>query len=268
MLKESALYTFIDDQNDYIIHFLEGQKLVLDFVLRRGHTKEGIDFYRNLLLSTELMTSLLKRGEAIGVYIDSPNPLFNYKIEIDFHGSYRSVLVPSNFSAFSPKITGQLRLVKTYPNKRPYSSIIEINNQTVDELITQVLKKSYQVESYINVSKISDQGVLIIKLPTPPRKEPVNITPREYWFKYQQLFSSIFTAAYNSTELIVERFMNEGMKYLGAKELVFKCGCSEERMRENLMKIQNVSIEEIFGNDDSLEITCDYCNKKYTITKK
>ncbi len=82
MLLDSRLYSFIDQTEGFTIHFLEGQKLIHDIALVHHVVGEGFHFFRDIVLSTQLLLAYLKPGEGLGIYLDSNEPFLKYKIEM------------------------------------------------------------------------------------------------------------------------------------------------------------------------------------------
>ncbi|MBF0313661.1 MAG: Hsp33 family molecular chaperone HslO [Oligoflexia bacterium] len=268
MLNSSTLITLIDDQEDYLIHFLEGQKIIQEMVLTQSLQASGLNFYRDLILTTMLMTSLLKRGERLGIYIDSHYPDFHFKIETDFDGRYRSVLLPEDFKEFPQKLCGRLRLTKSFPGKRPYQSIIEINDSTIDQLMILVLIKSYQIDAHLFTSKESDQALLLMRLPPSSKKAASKLTPKEYWFSRQKLFSELFQLGLNELAAIQAFVETHGLKFLHAKALTFTCGCSIENMQALINALSESERQNLYQGSKELEVVCEYCKKKYQLLQK
>ena len=75
-LPDSRLYTFLDEQREFALYFLEGQRLIHDLVLTHAVQGPGFAYFRDAVLSVQPMISLIKRGEQIGFYIDSEDPYF------------------------------------------------------------------------------------------------------------------------------------------------------------------------------------------------
>ena len=85
---------------------MEGQKLIHDLALIRPLQEGGFQYFRDVILSIELMTTLLKRGEQLGFYIDAEEPYFRLKIETNFAGYMRGMLYPDDFRIFPKAVTG------------------------------------------------------------------------------------------------------------------------------------------------------------------
>lgn len=274
MLLESRLYSFIDQTNGFTLHFLEGQKLVHDIAITHSVTGEGFHFFRNILLSTQLLISYLKPNEGLGVYIDSEEPYFRFKIEMNESGQMRTLLLPEEIKIFPTRIKGNCRLAKLSPlEKAPYNSIIELNNLNLSEVVNELLKVSYQLNSQIFLSDDSDQAIMISKLPSIDiNRVQTNYTLsiNEYWDKYQSDFLQFFkkfTADYAEIQTFFE---SKGLLLLASKEVKFNCTCSRERMFTGLWNlVKSQGLDHVFlDNENELDAKCDYCKKTYTFSRK
>ncbi len=273
MLQESRLYSFIDQKNGFTLHFLEGQKLIHDLALIHANKSGGFHYFRNAILSIQLMISFLKPGEGLGIYVDSEDPYFRLKVEMSDQGQMRTLLLPEDFSEFPETILGRCRVVKTIPNEaHPYTSIVNLENVNFQESVNHILKMSYQLQSEIFLSDESDQSVMISKLPS------ININKIQtnynqglssFWKAIESKLNTLFAKHSDDYELITKTLESAGFTYLGSREIKFTCHCSRERMVQNLFAvIQTNGFDHVFGEDNNdLEIKCDYCKTLYSISK-
>lgn len=165
-LPESRIYFFMDQERSFSLYFLEGQKLIQDLALIHNLKGQGFEYFRDSILTCQMMISYLKNGETLGLYIDSTEPYFRLKIEMGENGLMRTLLHPANFNKFPAKLTGQCRLTKISPvSVQPYTSIIDLENIDFHEVVNQVFQDSYQVRSKVIVSNHADQSFMISKLP-------------------------------------------------------------------------------------------------------
>ena len=270
MLPVSRLYSFLDHKNGFNVHFLEGQKFIHDLVLNHPMQGSGIAYFRETLLGLMPIVFFLKPGETLGLYLDSEDPYFRLKIETGSTGHTRTLLLPEEFNQFPMKITGNARVTKVFPNqKAPYTSMIEVKDIDARDLINKIFEESYQTNSEVIVSEISDQSVMVTKLP--PMNVNTNIdetfSRKEYAKKHKLFFHEIFEEAVTDIEKIVKLFEDKNFAYLGSRQLSFFCPCSLERMVLNLRGLYSKDVDELFAGDDAIEIKCDYCRKVYNITK-
>lgn len=270
MLAVSRLYSFLDHKNGFNVHFLEGQKLIHDLVLMHPMTGSGFAYFRDAFLGLIPIIFFLKPGETLGIYIDSEDPYFRLKIETNNMGQTRTLLLPENFNLFPMKITGNARLTKVFANqKSPYSSVIELKGVETKEVINQIFRESYQTNSEVIIGELSDQSVMVTKLPSLNVNSNIDdsFSRKEYVKRKKSFFHDVFEAATDDIEKIVKMFEDNGFSYLGSKHVSFFCGCSRDRMVLNLRGLYNQQSDELFEGKDSVEVVCDYCRTKYDITR-
>lgn len=274
MLQTSRLYSFIDQANGLTVHFLEGQKLIHDIVINNKLSNSSFLFYRDILLSTQLLLAYLKSHEGFVVYIDSIEPFLKFKIEMSDDGKMRSLLLPEDLNSFPEKISGTCRIAKFSPSERtPYNSIIKLENTTLSDITNNILSQSYQLRSQIYLSEKSDQSLMISKLPEININKveihyPLSVD--EYYLKIKNTIDELFTKACDNYQEIQKTFEHEGLLLLSTKEVSFHCSCSKEKMYSGLYNlIKTTGIEKVFMADETeIETKCDYCKSVYQFQKK
>lgn len=267
MLNKSQLYTFIDHDKKFALYFLEGQKLIHDLVLTHHLNHGGFSYFRSTVLSVQLMLGLLKHGEYFCFYIDSETPYFRLKIEMNTQGLMRGMMYSDELKDTPDTISGKIRIVKFQPNaEMPYQSTIDLNQVSIDEIMNQVLSRSYQIKSQIFVSGRSDQSIMLHQLPLTVREEPSDL---EVAFeRYIEPLKEIMSKGLTEKASICQEFESVGFNFLASQTVEFKCGCSKQQMIDNIIKFLKSSNEDLFSPDRPfIEVTCEYCKHSYRITK-
>lgn len=270
MLATSRLYSFLDHKNGFNIHFLEGQKLIHDLVLLHPMQGSGFAYFRDTFLGLLPIIFFLKPGESLGIYIDSEDPYFRLKIETNSAGHTRTLLLPEEFNLFPMKITGKVRLTKIFQNNsHPYTSVLDLKEVETKDVINQILAESYQTNSEVIVGEMSDQSIMVTKLPPSNVNSEFDDTPsrKEFIKKHSNFFHDVFETAANDIEKIVNLFEDHGFTYMASRQIDFFCPCSKDRMVLNLRGLYSKDIDHLFEDKDTVEIKCDYCRKLYEITK-
>lgn len=268
MLLESKLYSFLDNQNSYSIHFLEGQKLIYDIALLHELKNAGFSYYRELLLAIGPLISLLKRGESFGFYLDSESPYFRFKLEASSSGNFRTLLLPDNFNEFPDKSSGVVRFSKFFHNITPYTSLMKIDQKSFVETINQLLIDSYQIQSNVIVSDIVDQSLMFMKIPRENVGRYITdpgISLSEFEKKYKSSYKEIFELNLTDEADIVKFFTDKNLIFLGTRTFNFSCPCNKDRMVDNIRALSEKDLEELFHPHGHFEMRCDYCKKTYTI---
>ncbi len=272
-LQESRLYTLVDARADFALYFLEGQKLIRDLALLHRIHGAGFAYFRDAVLSVQLMLAFLKRGEQFGFYIDSEEPHFRLKIETSHHGETRCALVPEFFREFPEAMRGVARLLKLFPNNRaPYQSVLPIEGESLGGIVNRVLAISYQVPSVVVLSPWSDQSVMLHRLPRlrGEAAEDPSEEVRDLAARLAVDLDRIFGMAIDRPEDLAGAFSGIGFRILAARDVRFRCSCSRERMVRNLRLVCDGGVreDELFDPDrNELEIICEYCKSVYRIAR-
>jgi molecular chaperone Hsp33 len=270
MLAVSRLYSFLDHKEGFNIHFLEGQKLIHDLVLLHPMKGSGFAYFRDMFLGLMPIVFFLKPGESLGLYIDSEDPYFRLKIETNSAGHTRCLLLPEEFNVFPMKVSGQVRVTKIFSGgKSPYTSMIELKDIDSKEVINQILRESYQTNSEVIIGDISDQSIMITKLPGSAAGgvSDEGTIRKEFTKKHKAFFHHVFEQATDDIENIVKIFEDRGFAYLGSRQLNFFCPCSQERMVMNLRGLYANDIDHLFEGKNDISVKCDYCRKEYVISR-
>jgi molecular chaperone Hsp33 len=271
MLNESKLFTFLDSENDFIVHLLEGNKLISDLLETHLLSRDAFVYLQKLILTIQPMISFLKNGEGFGIYIDSESPYFRFKVETNSFGYMRTLLLPENFNEIPSKITGICRLSKTFVGRmKPYTSVIELKETSIENIIDKILKESYQVQSEVKISASTNQSIMIMKLPhlEASKKETINhVSLPDYWNNKKDFLTSVMNKGLTEPDLITSEFENNKYKFIHSKEVKFQCSCSKERILVSLLGMRTMSPDELYEEDGSLSIKCDYCKKSYVFNR-
>ncbi|MAF79283.1 MAG: hypothetical protein CME60_14065 [Halobacteriovoraceae bacterium] len=273
VLNTSKLISFIDDKKEYTLHIAEGQKLVHDLAIIHDLKGKGFAFFRDCVLSAIPLITLLKPKENLGLYIDSEDPFFMFKVEMSEEGYFRTLLMPEAFNDFPEKLMGRARLTKIFPGqKNPYNSVIELNQTSLNEAVNIILTESYQIKGKVILSQDSDQVAFLMQLPRKNWDKEEEFEPsQEIGDKLKEIekpLNELFKKGSNEDSFITKEVESMGFQHLKSKEVNFKCACSYERMVTGVLSlVQSTSLDNVFEQDSSIETKCDYCKTFYKIPK-
>lgn len=271
-LLESRIYTFVDPTKRFAFYFLEGQHLVQEMALIHPLQGGGFAYFRDVVLSFLPMLALLKQGEQLGLYLDAEDPYLRLKLEVTAAGHVRCLLMPEDLQEFPQQITGIVRMRKSFRNaKEPYNSIIEVQGVSLRDIINQVLERSYQFNSLVRVSSLSDQSYLILQLPGLPGDEEIDHSA-EALQRCDELYgprlAEIMGRGLQRPEELAIHFQELQFIPMGARTVQYYCNCSAERMLANLQSLYINEGEALFEPEQThLEVTCEYCKSHYQIAR-
>ncbi len=270
-LPESRLYTFIDEPREFALYFLEAQKLIHDLALIHDIRGDGFAYFRDAVLSVQLLIAFLKHGDQFGFYFDSNDPLFRLKIETGYNGETRCALIPEEFSEFPETLRGMVRVMKLYPNNRPpYESILDVTDLPFRAVVNHVLQNSYQVNGAIALSPTSDQSLMVHQLPP--------LRPDEYEYSVEaarsrrgairKVTDEVFQQAITDGAELAKALEPAGFRLLASRPIKVSCSCSKERMVRGVHLAVGGDIEQLFDPmQEALDVTCEYCKTHYAISR-
>jgi molecular chaperone Hsp33 len=270
-LPESRLYTFIDEERRHALYFLEGQRLIYELAMVHGIQGPGFAWFRDCVLQVQPLIALIKRGEQLGFYIDSDEPLVRLKVETGHSGDTRCTIYPDDFPMAPGQVNGQVRVQTLHPDGRPpYLSVIEVRGLELREIVNRVLVESYQVTSALLLSDSSDQSAMLHRLPALRGEEDEGDGLTAVRARRDELgpqLRAIFERGLSDADEIVAAFAGIGWRGIATRPVCFRCGCSRERMIAGLQLVKEA--EGLFGpGEPSLEVTCEYCKTSYEIRRE
>lgn len=162
---------------------------------------------------------------------------------------------------------GTLTVIKDLGLKEPYIGQIELISGEIAEDITHYFALSEQIPSAVALGVLIDRdesiksaGGFIIQV-LPDTDEDI-ILELEQKLKN---FSNISSVLENKSieEIVKELFGRIEYEVLARYQPVYKCDCSKEKVESIIPLLKD---EEI--SDDTIEIVCSFCQKKYYFSKE
>lgn len=168
---------------------------------------------------------------------------------------------------------GFLNVIKDLGLKKPYIGIVPLSSGEIAEDFARYFTESEQTKSAVALGVLVNKdgvksagGYLVSAMPDATDEDITNLE------------KNIFEAG------AISRMLDEGLslyeiarKITGDKdvkiiqeniEAKYECDCSEEKMKKALSTIGKKQLKEILEEDGKAEMTCHFCNKKYTVSKE
>ena len=168
---------------------------------------------------------------------------------------------------------GFLNVIKDLGLKKPYIGIVPLSSGEIAEDFARYFTESEQTKSAVALGVLvhkdgvkSAGGYLVSAMPDATDEDITNLE------------KNIFEAG------AISRMLDEGLslyeiarKITGDKDVKiiqenidakYECDCSEEKMKKALSTIGKKQLKEILEEDGKAEMTCHFCNKKYTVSKE
>ena len=168
---------------------------------------------------------------------------------------------------------GFLTVITDLGLKEPYIGKIPLVSGEVGDDIAKYYAVSEQVPSVVALGVLVDRdlsiknaGGMIIQV-MPEAKEE-DISRLEENIKNITSVTSMLESGMNAEDIIKVALDGFDFHFTEKHEILYKCGCTRERVRKVLKSIGTKEIEDIIKEDGKAELCCQFCPEKYEFDKE
>lgn len=149
--------------------------------------------------------------------------------------------------------------------KTPYQGIIEVGSGEIKAMIEHYLTQSMQIKSkvFFHQTKNESFGVLFQELPH--ENEEQKVITESLWNDIDLINSNALSDG--PEQFLKNIFTQNDVQIFEEHAVQYECSCNQEKIYKTISLIQE---NEIYSSikDDYIEMVCEYCHKKYTVTKE
>ena len=169
---------------------------------------------------------------------------------------------------------GTLTIVRDIGLKEPYVGTVELISGEIAEDISYYYMQSEQIPTVLglgvlvaqNFAILSAGGFMIQLLPGAPDsivdKVEANVKA------LPKSISALIADGKNATEILGMLLTGFDYQILSKKEPSYRCDCSRYRVETALISLGKKELEKMIEEEDTTEVSCHYCNKKYHFSKE
>jgi molecular chaperone Hsp33 len=162
-----------------------------------------------------------------------------------------------------------VQVMRTMPNRSLHEGIVAVpEGAGVSGALMAYMTESEQVSSVIAVRTLFEGGELraaggfmVQLLPEVERGPLMIMTTRLEDFQ----LDDFLRAGMSPEELLAEILHGMEFTRVGDAPVCFECGCSHVKVLASLATIDRAEVADMIRVGEPLEITCDYCNRKYEV---
>ena len=149
--------------------------------------------------------------------------------------------------------------------KTPYQGIIEVGTGEIKAMIEHYLTQSMQIKSkvFFHQTKTESFGVLFQELPH--ENEEQKLITESLWNDIDLIKSD--TLSDGPEQFLKNIFSQNDVQIFEEHSVEHECSCNQEKIYKTISLIQENEIYSSIKND-CIEMVCEYCQKKYTVTKE
>ena len=167
---------------------------------------------------------------------------------------------------------GLLTVIKDIGGKEPFSGKVELLSGEIAEDIAYYYYISEQIPTICALGVLVDRdqsvkqagGYMIQLMPGAPDGL---ISTLEYRVAEAPSVTSLMEEGKSPDDIL--RFMLEGTGFqeLYRHEVAYECKCSREKVERAIISIGREELKRLYEEDNSITVTCQFCDKKYTFDK-
>ncbi|MBQ7950458.1 MAG: Hsp33 family molecular chaperone HslO [Clostridia bacterium] len=169
---------------------------------------------------------------------------------------------------------GSLTIVRDIGMKEPYVGTVELISGEIAEDISYYYMQSEQIPTVLglgvlvaqNFAILSAGGFMIQLLPGAP--DHVIDKIEENVKNLPASISSLIADGKNAAEILSMLLVGFDYQILSKKEPLYRCDCSRYRVETALISLGKKEVEKMIEEDETTEVCCHYCNKKYHFSKE
>ena len=162
-----------------------------------------------------------------------------------------------------PEVFGEGRMVLTIQNQNnpPYQGIVALEGNTLAQAIEVYFTRSEQLPTrlWLFADHQRAGGLFIQALPE-------HTGTREDWNRVNFLADTLTKAELLNlpSEVLLYRLFNEERVRLFEPEtVVFRCGCTRERVEQVLIALGLGDVGDLLDQDSPVRVCCEFCNRDY-----
>ncbi len=247
---------------------LQGASATVSVALGRG------------IAAGSLMGALLKPGQRIALKYEGNGPMQKMIIEADSDGAVRGTVanalaeaVPVNGRWNVPAVLGRAGFLTVSRDLgiggEPYLGTVQLVSSEIGEDLAYYLAESEQIPSAVGVSAglaedvslAACGGFLVQALPKADESEVTALLDR-----IDSLPSITLLLERGGTELLLSSIMGDiPYNRLESRPLIFRCGCSREKVERVLYTLGETGLQELRERDGFAEVTCEFCKVIYRL---
>ena len=168
---------------------------------------------------------------------------------------------------------GKLTVVRDLSLKEPYVGMCHLVSGEVAEDFAEYFTASEQQPSLVylgvRLEPLSGQvlgagGLLIQPLPDCPAEHVDYVMTKAEAIPH---LTERLSEGENLRDIVLSLFPDGDVSFTEELHPAYRCDCSRERMERALMSLGREELSEIIEEDGQAELSCHFCNSKYTFTK-
>ncbi|MEY8467691.1 Hsp33 family molecular chaperone HslO [Faecalibaculum rodentium] len=167
---------------------------------------------------------------------------------------------------------GTMTVTKDLHMAENWTGTIELQSGEIGEDFAYYFTMSEQTPSAVSVGvkigtdgNVESAGAMLLQMMPDATDEDIRIC--EHVLSGLKPMSTLMQEYDDSSLDQLVKDMFDDARILETRDIQFHCGCDREKTEKVLMTLPKKDIEELMGQDEGINITCNFCNNEYHFDK-
>jgi molecular chaperone Hsp33 len=153
--------------------------------------------------------------------------------------------------------------------RQAYQGIVPLEGETIARVLEQYMLRSEQLETRIWLAADTKYctGLLLQRLPLQGGNQHAEIlSADESWQRFQRFAETLSTEEMlevTQETLLHRLFWEEPLLTFDARQIVWQCSCTRERVADMLKMLGRAEVEDILVTQGKIEVACEFCGQPY-----
>jgi len=161
---------------------------------------------------------------------------------------------------------GQGHLVLTIQTEKaePYQGVVGLDGHNIAEALEGYFTQSEQLKTrlWLFANETEAVGLFLQELPSKAEEG----SQQEDWQRIEALANTVTETELmqlSCEDMLYRLFNEEKVRVFDAESVVFKCGCSNEKIENTLYSLGRKELTHILEEQDEIKVDCEYCDQDY-----
>lgn len=270
-LSDSTQKFILENRNvrGVIVHLTQSFRVMLE----KHHYPPVVQRHLGeILLAAAMLMETIKLKGRLTIQFQSDSALKMLVAQINDEGHLRGLAQwdAGASEAELEKGLGDGSLVLTIFQKhqeRPMQSIVSLEHRSIADALAFYFMQSEQLPTVFSFAVKEDMASGFLLQLMPEHANPERnvmweaLTNRVNQIDPRELFYD------NNASFLQYHFSDDDIRLFDSRDLVFKCGCSVEKMEQAVRVIGHAEANLILSEQSEIVVTCEYCNNEYAFDR-
>jgi molecular chaperone Hsp33 len=250
--------------------YVEADAVVRAAARAHGLTPGTLAFLGELIGANALLGAWVKGEDRATLQVAGQKPSFTYHGEIDADGAIRARFTPRHVMPPHGLMTAQLLGIRSSAVAEVYRGSSAVTDESVELAVEAHLRLSDQVDVAVRLltqHEAAEPGLtgawagvralMIERMPEEPGRPTVE---GDDWKALRLSLTDDDLHDFVAAARVGE-WRGADVEILEERPLIWRCRCSEERVRDMLLGLGGAALKEMAAEDHGAEVTCHFCNQ-------